>query len=86
MPRVDQEDQTLDGDELAVVPPSRPAEEPAATAQPNEFMYVQRECPPPTPSLLAFFAAAAACSACPGDAAALNPAAPPCPQTRRRRR
>ena len=86
MPRVDQEDQTLDGDELAVVPPSRPAEEPAATAQPNEFMYVQRECPPPTPSPRSVFAAAAACSACPGDAAALNPAAPPCPQTRRRRR
>ena len=58
MPRVDQEDQTLDGDELAVVPPSRPAEEPAATAQPNEFMYVQRECRPPAPSSRAFFAAA----------------------------
>ena len=85
MPRVDQEDQTLDGDELAVVPPSRPAEEPAATAQPNEFMYVQRECQPPTPSLLAFFAAAAACSAAPETRLSILPA-PPCPQTRRRRR
>ena len=75
MPRVDQEDQTLDGDELAVVPPSRPAEEPAATAQPNEFMYVQRECPPPRFLLARFLRCGhnLLLLRCPGDTA-LNPA------------